>query len=95
MERHKSCTPSNNELAQQAIHWINLATQENVTIIIIKNPNWYNNQTTHSPLYKDTHVIAYIKPDTMTYETPLFLREQITKLLACIHIMHPPCTGKF
>jgi hypothetical protein len=66
--------PSTNELAQQAIHWAQLAVQENeqnIKIFIMPNKHWYKKNTPHEPLYLGNQVITYIQLDALTYETLL------------------------
>jgi hypothetical protein len=84
--------PPNNNEAQQAIQWARLATQEheeNITIIILSDENWYKNDTSHAPLHLDTHVIAYLLPDILIYEMLLKPLEKYTEALGtyilCIH----------
>jgi hypothetical protein len=64
--------------------------KENITIIILLVINWYKNQTPHASLYPDTHVLAYLQPDTLIYEIPLKPNEQSMEPLAAyiLYIHH-------
>jgi hypothetical protein len=61
-------------LLPQAIHMARLAAKENpqsYTIIINSYPNWHQHIDPYHQMYPDTHVIAYIPPNTLKYHEPL------------------------
>ena len=65
--------PHNKKEAKIAIHWARLATKNDpntITILTIPNNKWYQNHTPHIGSFLDTHVIAHIPKDTITYEEP-------------------------
>ena len=65
--------PHNKQDAQTTIHWARLAAKNDphtITIITIPYNNWYQNFTPHTSPLLDTHVIAYIPADTLTYKEP-------------------------
>jgi ribonuclease HI len=75
----------NKETTQQIIHCARLVVQENkenITIIIFPDISWHENQTPYAPIYPNTLVIAYLQPNTLTYEMPLKPNEQYTEPLA-------------
>jgi hypothetical protein len=61
-------------LLPQAIHMARLATKEDpqsYTILLNSNPNWYQHINPYYQIYLDTHVIAYIPPNTLRYHEPI------------------------
>ena len=65
--------PHNKEEAEKAIHWARLAAKNDpniVTILTIPNNKWYQNHTPYIGPFPNTHVIAHIPADAITYEEP-------------------------
>ena len=65
--------PHNKEEAEKAIHWARLASKNDpnsVTNLTIPHNKWYQNHTPYIGPFPDTHVIAHIPTDTITYEEP-------------------------
>ena len=65
--------PYNEKEAETAIHWARLAAKNDpntITILTIPNKKWYQNHTPHIGPFQDTHVIAHIPTDIITYEEP-------------------------
>ena len=65
--------PHNEKEAETAIHWVRLTTKNDpntITILTIPDNKWYQNHTPHIGPFQDTHVIAHIPADTITYEEP-------------------------
>ena len=61
----------NEEEAEKAIYWARLAAKNDpntVTILTIFDNKWYQNHTPYIGPFLDTHVIAHIPVDTITYE---------------------------
>ena len=59
--------------AETAIHWARLAAKNDpntITILTIPDNKRYQNHTPHIGPFQDTHVIAHIPTDTITYEEP-------------------------
>ena len=55
------------------IHWARLAAKNDpntITILTILDNKWYQNHTPYIGPFLDTHVIAHIPADTITYEKP-------------------------
>ena len=73
MERSWIRPPHNEKEAETAIHWARLAAKNDpntITILTILDNKWYQNHTPHIGPFQDTHVIAHIPADTITYEEP-------------------------
>ena len=65
--------PHNEREAETAIHWARLVAKNDpntITILTIFDNKWYQNHTPHIGPFQDTHVIAHIPTDTITYEEP-------------------------
>ena len=65
--------PHNEKEAGKAIYWAKLAAKNDpntVTILTIPNNKWYQNHTPYIGPFPDTHVIAHIQADMITYEEP-------------------------
>ena len=87
--------PYNEEEAKKAIHWATSAAKNNsniVTILTILDNKRYQNHTLYIEPFLNTHVIAHIPADTITYEEPTIPLElnksQVepsTIYILCIH----------
>ena len=65
--------PHNEKEAETAIHWARLAAKNDpniITILTIPDNKWYQNHSPHTGPFLDTHVIAHILANTITYEEP-------------------------
>jgi hypothetical protein len=71
--------PLTDKETQQALHWARLpanANPSNITILTTTDNKWYQN---HNPLanpFPNTHLIAQIPLDTITYDKPTILTFQ-------------------
>ena len=87
--------PRNEKEAKIAIHWARLAAKNDpntITILIIPDNKWYQNHIPHIGPFRDTHVIAHIPANTITYEEPIIPIEMnkprvepSTIQILCIH----------
>ena len=61
-----------------------------MTILTIPDNKWYQNHTPYIEPFPDTHVIAHIPADTITYEEPTIPRELIKPRVepSTIHILY-------
>ena len=87
--------PYNEKEVETAIHWARLAAKNDpntITILTIPDNKWYQNHTPHIGPFQDTHVIAHILADTLTYEEPTIpiemnkpRTEPLTIHILCVH----------
>ena len=87
--------PHNEKKAEIAIHWTRLAAKNDpntITILTILDNKWYQNHTPHIGPFQDTHVIAQIPADTITYKEPTIpiemnkpRMESSTIHILCVH----------
>ena len=87
--------PHNEKEAETAIHWARLVEKNDpntITIITIPDNKWYQNHTPHIGPFQDTHVIAHIPADILTYEEPTIPIEMnkpqiepLTIHILCVH----------
>jgi hypothetical protein len=65
--------PRKTKYIHKAIHWAQLAAQENhdtITILTIPDEEWTTNETPYKTKFEDTHVSIHFTPDTITYTEP-------------------------
>jgi hypothetical protein len=88
--------PHNTENIRKAIHWAQLAAQENqntITILTIPDEDRTTNDTPYKTKFDDTHVNIYFPPDTITYKEPTIppelnkepRKKTLTIRILCIH----------
>ena len=87
--------PHNKEKAEKAIHWARLVAKNDpntMTILSIPDNKWYQNHTPHIGPFPNTHVIAHIPANMITYDEsiiPLDLNkpqiEPSTIHILCVH----------
>jgi hypothetical protein len=73
MAKHCYAHPHNTKNIHKAIHWAQLAAQENhdtIIILTIHDKEWTTNDTTYKTKFEDTHVSIYFTPGTIIYTKP-------------------------
>jgi hypothetical protein len=88
--------PHNIENTHKAIHWAQLAAQENqntITILTILDEEWTTNDTPYKTNFEDMHVCIHFQPDTITCEEPTIppelnkepRKETLATRILCVH----------